>query len=1097
MTSFGKNIIVLGGEPSSAPHDPKELSLCYVLDTSKIRYPPSEAAATPVATNQPANRKYSGGERSGIPVKGGAPGPGGPHYNREMQRPGTAPSGSGPPPIGQAPQPIGQASQPRTNGIIQEAPKPKPKMGVGAVKGPPGDELENAVTRAMSPRGRTPSEERPATTKRPKSPPLRRSQENSRPGSSMSRAGSRAARNQGSLGSIDQHTRNASLEDARTTSRNTEILTAVDSGIGSSPALSQQNDELLRELDGARSRNAWYASELALARKAGYQTTASGNAFLDEKAADAFGDDDRPLVEALLRMRSELAKVQSSLESQATAAANSVTEAERQRDAAVNEAMYAKAKLAAHGGAADETSREMTATPNADRIGDMNKRLAGALTLQTELQAKIDRLNAEIESERRARLLAEDTAEAAEKRVTELEAYRQRTAGDLEALRAELHEAERTAREEAANGAEAVAAHRMLEADHRELSTKHSELSDSTKDHTEIFANLHEAVRASTEKATLLEGQLAQERQYREDLDQQHGSLRTEHEARGLELEQTRGRLRDVEQLAERHAEEARTHREAVLTGLGGTSSRAMNDSAMQDDRVEAMQQQVQTANALVRKNQEAADIASEKLRRAEERIAGLEAYQEQSSREGLSMRKQLQITTRDHQTLQGDRADLQQQLERHKLDSNALEVQLKTLKGLLEERGVTPGSAADRRSRALDSPSFRNFGTPDQARVRELEQQLETATQKHEELRQGYEQREAESSQEYNQKLATLESDHQAAVKYVRGIERMLAKMKQELQRTKTVKDDLEKELAAHRADVASREVDPQAAARWDEERESLRAEMNEMQQSMQTTMADLENQTKSLKSALEQSEGDRQRMQQANVEQQQSHQQQLDALTERARADLDHVRRENSALTERVRETTERAKDAENKVQMFLDQFETSVDNYRRQSRMSMASSNPTVPKLNGITRHGTHDSIGGASLYSSTTGSNDEDDATAGQITPLAANFPHAQDDSPSKESSSGINGGQVHHSRDRSSTALDSLASELDALRTHWETTNKNYRLSDKFDFERTPTTESGELGESLASWRKKLDLDENGDMPEPLRKDSDASNLTGH
>jgi len=58
------------------------------------------------------------------------------------------------------------------------------------------------------------------------------------------------------------------------------------------------------------------------------------------------------------------------------------------------------------------------------------------------------------------------------------------------------------------------------------------------------------------------------------------------------------------------------------------------------------------------------------------------------------------------------------------------------------------------------------------------------------------------------------------------------------------------------------------------------------------------------------------------------------------------------------------------------------------------------------------------------------------------------------------------------------ALDSLASELDALRSHWETTTKNYRLSSQFDFERTPTTnERGELSDSLASWRKRLDEEE--------------------
>jgi N-acetylneuraminic acid mutarotase len=38
MTASGKQIIVLGGEPSSGPRDTEELCMIYILDTTKIRY---------------------------------------------------------------------------------------------------------------------------------------------------------------------------------------------------------------------------------------------------------------------------------------------------------------------------------------------------------------------------------------------------------------------------------------------------------------------------------------------------------------------------------------------------------------------------------------------------------------------------------------------------------------------------------------------------------------------------------------------------------------------------------------------------------------------------------------------------------------------------------------------------------------------------------------------------------------------------------------------------------------------------------------------------------------------------------------------------
>jgi len=167
------------------------------------------------------------------------------------------------------------------------------------------------------------------------------------------------------------------------------------------------------------------------------------------------------------------------------------------------------------------------------------------------------------------------------------------------------------------------------------------------------------------------------------------------------------------------------------------------------------------------------------------------------------------------------------------------------------------------------------------------------------------------------------------------------------------------------------------------------------------------------------------------------------------------------------------------------------------------------------NGV-RHGAHESISGASLYSTTTAGDDDDDdddATStgsGRMTPNAnVGLPHGF---PTAGFASGVDatagvgttGGK--HERDRSSTALDSLANELDALRTHWETTNKNYRLNDKFEFERSPMTPTlgmpaglglgvgveegkkegervgvasegnngGDIGESLASWRRRLE-----------------------
>lgn len=1047
MTAVGSHIVVLAGEPSSAPRDPTELSWSYVLDTKKIRYPPSESmpqVALPL-------RKFSN-DQSRIPQKSNTPITNPQNYSRGLDRAiEPAPvngimgsnqsrlprnTSSGPPPQQQAPQPkvngIGPAPAARSRTPTTGADGQTDSARVAHydrsnMTSPVSREQISNEQQGMN--GTFPMGPSAGTSVLPSVMPPRTGSVNA-----QSRSGSRQQRQQASTDTSGRETPRQSDDLQRTTSN------LIDSGLGSSPALSQQNDELMKELEAAKSRNAWYASELALARKSGYQQTSSGNPLLDQQAADVFGDDDRPLIEALLRMKAELSRVQGSIDSQSELTASRIAEVEKQRDAAISEAVYAKAKLAAHGGGSQAGTPQPDAargvvSPDLDRASEMSKRLAVAITAQNELSARMEQTVAELESERKARNLAEETAEAAQQRVSELDLYKQRTASELEGLRAELHEAQRLARDEAANSAQALSSSRALELDKNELSTKHARILDDSKNHTIILQTLREAVTASSEKADLLERKLEEEKVNRSEAEQKLAQLKNEHDNRTAELETTSRQLRDAEELAEKHAAEARTHRAAVMSGFGVVNDRSLDDEPNHDDRVNMLQEQLDAATLLVRRNQEAADSAGDRLRSAEERIAGLEAYQEQTTRESLGLRKQLQVAMKEVQAAHAERATMQQQLERNMLEGNALEVQLKTLKNLLEERGI---NAADvRRSRVLESPSSR-YGTPEMNRVRELERQLDESLKAHDEQRAQFEQREQEVSRDWEEKLVALDNDHQGAVKYVRGMEKMLTKLKQELSRTKSEKSELEREVSRSRSVTANRSTEE--AAEWHTERESLRSEMAEAQMSLKSTMTTLESQIASLKNDLSQAEKDREAMHTEASQSQAAHEAQMNQFAERARADLDALRHENELLERR-------AEQAESKVQSFLDQFESSVDNYRRQSRQ------PTQGP-NGVRGHKKTNSTSDESIYSTVTDTDMDDDVESnpsGEVTPSAHSFPTAG-------IAGGVSPGQSRHARDRSSMALDSLATELDTLRSQWQETNKkNYRLSDKFEFERSPST----------------------------------------
>lgn len=1061
MTAFGKHIVVMAGEPSSSASDRNELSLAYLLDTSKIRYPPNESAPPQQALNAP--RKMSG-ERSNIPQGKTTP-PArreslmtGPQSSRAPDAMGNAmgavgsrlPRAAGQPPPG--PPPLQQPPQPRPNGVnAQGAPNGRSRTPTTGDRsyGPPVDtgfsgasERENrSPTTHDSPATAEPSSRKASDAVSQRAP--KESMEGSRSGSIVSRNTSRSHRPQQSLDSVDQSTPRRSIETQQRSISREADRRPIDSGLGASPAIGQQHEELLRDLELIKSKNAWYASELALARKAGYNPGMSASPSFDERSTDALRDEDRPLLEALFKMKSELERVQNSIKSQGEDAAKRIAEVERQRDAAVNEAIYAKTKLAAHGGGGSQRgtpqpdSTRSGGTPDMDRIQDINRRLVASLAAQSELSTRLEKMKSELDAERRAKQLAEDTAEAAQNRVQELDSTRQKASAESESLRAGLHEAERIAREASASAAEAETSAKLLAVDKQEMSGKLVRLSEDSKRHVSLLQSLRDAVAASSEKSTLLEAKLDEERAQSDHLRQKLAQLRSEHELGTAELETASQKLRDAEQLAERHAEEARHHRDAVMAGLDRAAQANDGDQDAVDERVTILHQQVEAANAMARKNQAAADQASEKLRRAEERIAGLEAYQEQSSREGLTIRKQLQQSMRDMQAAETEKSELHQRHERLRLDSNAFEVQLKSLKNLLEERGVNPVDA--RRSRVLDSPNSR-FGTPELNRVRELEQQIDSMNKAHEELRVAFEQREHDVSKDWEEKLQALHNDHQAAVKYLRGTEKMLAKMKQELDRYKTANTKLEEELEQARA--STRDRSQEKNSEWEAERSRLQSELAGTQEKMTATVSNLESQLAKMQSEVASA---RQQAEAAAASTKQA-----ESAAEQSRGDLESLRRQHALVEERARE-------AESRVQMFLDQFETSVDSYRRQSQLPAGSANGELG------RHRTHDSVASAdSLYSHNDGSS----------TPEAAPRPSS--------------------TATRNSMALDNLASELDALRSHWETTNKAYRLSDRFDFEKTPTGDKHELGDSLSQWRKHVSAESDVDTglakqaPEPTQ-----------
>jgi hypothetical protein len=351
--------------------------------------------------------------------------------------------------------------------------------------------------------------------------------------------------------------------------------------------------------------------------------------------------------------------------------------------------------------------------------------------------------------------------------------------------------------------------------------------------------------------------------------------------------------------------------------------------------------------------------------------------------------------------------------------------------------------------------------------RLRELEQQL-TATQAAlEETRHQAATQAQESESTYRDKLAQLDNDYQSAVQYVKGTEKMLKQLKDQLTRYKTENSKLKEQLVDLEERVSS---DPsssrsqQAPADWETQQKALQAEIERLETELHETASRLEEQLQSVQQEREETH------------------RRLDI----SRRDLEQLQQENALLEHR-------AQDAEQKVSTLLDQVELSVDNYRRRSRQ--------VPSLNS-------ESIGMATASSTNGGGNNgngnhhhripghlRQESTASEAESLYD--PAGPSNTATTTAGGGGGGSSSGLGEARNSAALDNLANELETLRSHWETTNKNYRLSNTFDFDSNPVTAAAAanvaagglsssarrddgggaglgLSESLADWRKRLD-----------------------
>ncbi|CAG8495640.1 1551_t:CDS:2, partial [Paraglomus occultum] len=868
------------------------------------------------------------------------------------------------------------------------------------------------------------------------------------------------------------------------------------------PVSNAERDSFLRELqqrDAAisllKKRENWFRTELAFARKAGFTPDFGRDADTSEDTeAEQIlnvgepNSDKYKLIVALMKVKQELRRAKATVASQAQTASLKITESERIRTAALQEAAYFKAKLTALMNASETDLAQI----ESQRAADLEKRLTQALTEKEAAQTKLIQYQQSSSYEMQARESAEERAKAANARAEEMEESHARVLTELATLHSRATAAETSLRQANARLAEAnaeLAQHRVKSSGSQ---GQLAQLQLSLEQHQRALEKANAALSAANERASEAESLWRQARQDRQDivsLEKEAAGLRAELDVKMRDLDRAHAKTNELERLlatAQKEADAVRAVMQESMTELLNTSrSGTANDLNISDltRRYNELEQEVEKLKIARSDSQTAADEASRSLAEAMGRTSQLEATNIKSRSENASLQRRLAEATDEIARLKDRVREKERDLETKTQALEEANVKIGMMKDVMSEKGILDNGGTNNittRYKELEARyaelGFTHAETSNQLsetrtkceeaiqrakeadeRIKTLESQLERVSDKNitdssKTLTDGGKDSDSDADasrrelSEVKQRLQQVESDYQTALHYVKGSEKMLRRMKEELTRSQTENakinekllqmqehsENLEEKLADAENQMTVRRgaresrVQEYANARLEEQRKDFDKE----KQALQQQLADIQLQ-------LERSNDDKAMMDQ-EYEVLRKEYETLKNLHAQTTQQLDNLGTELKRMQEVLQAT-----------RTELEETLTLNEHLNRELEIALSGSPRKENGLQDNARHSMerqqwdeHRTMLEREIgeYRTKTETLEKENLELNhKIGILLDQMEHAVDTYRGIE----VN---IRDNSPRNSGALDSIANELDALKSQWDETQKNVDVS---------------------------------------------------
>ncbi|EIW73669.1 hypothetical protein TREMEDRAFT_59843 [Tremella mesenterica DSM 1558] len=839
MVAAHGRIFVLGGEANATmPTQKDDPSLIHVLDTTKIKYPgdsqtPRVKAKTPEpgqtsVPQAPASIEQQTLQR-GIPLSGSMDS----LQQRAMSpalingRPNGIPIVNGSP---ERPMPRSES----LDAMAQQATKPIPN----GVPQRPKREGDEEYRRAMSPQHGESASPVPNGSARVTSPP-------NAPGPSSPPQGVK-------------HQFNASVVGTRSPSPRMRMTDTVDkptppsdafyyarsptaNGFQGRPTSLSGTADLIRELksreaevDHGRKREAALRVVIGRAMAQGFVPDRDEAALIPNRDSDG-GGTDQVLKDALIRLKQEKAQIQNEFVSQMRAVSEKAAEADRLRRGALQEAAFYRAKLATlESGSPIDLGRL-----EKERIAELERQLATLSAEHTNVQRDMERLSDQCSSDRQLHAEAIDRESGTLKRAEEAEEAHRNTLEELEDVRQKVIVAEASVRDHTERLITLSSLAQQREAERDQLRTKLDDAILARDQHLGLIEQAQSAIDAAGLRTTELEAQNLKSTSRIAELETELADTRLELEARTRDADMATQRMTEVENAYAQSREEADELRNLTTGGLGQVIDSLKEMRADEDrnshghrEQIRALEEECNSLRRMLKEAGQRLDAAESGVSHHRTKARDFETQVQALRAEVRVHRNKLGKSHEETSKLKELQATRDAELRDREQAVTEMETRLTMMRNLLADHGIAVND-----SEVGEVPTTRELEMQLRERTRELDnaqREIDELTRRCQEAENkveslgrlverikdarsptslsmrspsppgegerarvaDVEKRMAEMEASHKEKVASLESDYQTAVKYVKGTERMMKRLKDELSRQKAANLSLQSEM-------------------------------------------------------------------------------------------------------------------------------------------------------------------------------------------------------------------------------------------------------------------------------------------------------------